>query len=809
MPDELPGGIPEIFGPELLRRARELMEAENAALAQEHVQEFIAQFSEIGQSLEALIGVIHTELPRLQRIERRANSALNPYRGTILANLADIDDIHSIHFADGILGAIHNRLQYSVNNLGMIQELYDHVVRRVLTAQNPTLHDVKMAAQTMPRIIESCVEEFAQTSLGFEEFLIKTYELLSKDFKKLRKKYSVDDGQDEEEFTRDELFKRIFGEHPKRQKTFGPDLALFEDNCILTETLTDIVRVLPVPFRYVVPEGSNGRARKKTLRHIDEGAIENAANLLIRLSHTAYMTYLDNPNTFLSQFSSIITDLYEHYKTIDERLKEVIRITSSHSVIRTIRAHGPELERPLADPKPVVKKLQRMNYMAIVPSPEITTPKTRLEKDYAATRMKLFDHIYGTLHELARMDAQDPQTEARATAAVRKAIDLKEALDDIVKTGRDRALQRDIAGDNEFYICQTGGIGRLELERAPAPKIKYEDVRGASFDRAKQHVLEVIHVASHAHVMQLSAPRGDVKSNILLIGPYGCGKTEFARAVGADDRVIGVNVSSSDLLTAYMHESVKNVKRLWEAAAELRKQSRATKPVALIMDEFDRLFRYGEGVHAAYDGPRMEGEIQAMMDGVVGYEGVFMIAMTNIPKQIPEAILRRFKFVDIVGQLALQERADLLQMFLERGMPLSPDVTPDQYIQWAERLEYAPGDVLGKIADEVHFKFMSEITQGDHNRLRRLESTLRRRSRNEELSDKDRTYVKRILGQHRYITPEEVTGALESVLGQPQIQMQIKKAKQTYKDAADIMNGLASVDSGRLGFTAHGSRVWT
>ena len=197
------------------------------------------------------------------------------------------------------------------------------------------------------------------------------------------------------------------------------------------------------------------------------------------------------------------------------------------------------------------------------------------------------------------------------------------------------------------------------------------------------------------------------------------------------------------------------------------------------------------------------------MDGVVGYEGVFMIAMTNIPKQIPEAILRRFKFVDIVGQLALQERADLLQMFLERGMPLSPDVTPDQYIQWAERLEYAPGDVLGKIADEVHFKFMSEITQGDHNRLRRLESTLRRRSRNEELSDKDRTYVKRILGQHRYITPEEVTGALESVLGQPQIQMQIKKAKQTYKDAADIMNGLASVDSGRLGFTAHGSRVWT
>jgi SpoVK/Ycf46/Vps4 family AAA+-type ATPase len=194
--------------------------------------------------------------------------------------------------------------------------------------------------------------------------------------------------------------------------------------------------------------------------------------------------------------------------------------------------------------------------------------------------------------------------------------------------------------------------------------------------------------------MRISAPRGDVRSNIMLIGPYGCGKTEMAKAICSDKRIIGFSLGAGDLLTAYMHESVKNVKRMFEAAKEMRKQSRNTKPVAIVLDEFDRLFSYGEGVHQAYDGKRMEGALQELMDGVVGYEGIFLVALTNIPKAVPAAILRRFKYVDVVGQLTTEERISLFKQFLTRGLPISGEVSENNYQEWAEKLVDAPGSTL-------------------------------------------------------------------------------------------------------------------
>jgi hypothetical protein len=774
-----------------------------------------------------------------------------------------------------------------------------------------------------------------------------------------------------------------------------------------------------------------------------------------------------------------------------------------------------------------------------------------MDTDMAIARNKLFLHLKETLTALSGMSHFEQATEDYAILRTKEAIELKKAMDDILKTEEQKNLARNIQDDNEFYLGKSGNLGSLGSEREPAPKISYEDVVGASFITAKQHIEEVVKVASHPQIMRLSAPRGDVKSNIMLIGPYGChrkgqgilmfdgsikkvedivfgdllmgpdssprtllrlvrgvddmveivpkkgdpwvvnqhhtmklvktqdksrkgyrainelvevplneyltwsqykktihplyrvgvdfqkttentnlsiepyilggllgdgclrnrqsvstadpeivqeiyayaasaglsintqskpenlamdynittgmiggqdnplrtklrkmnlfdsdsgnkfipyayktsskenrreilaglidtdghlhgstcydltskskqlttdiafiarslgmaayvrpckkksqngtegqyyrviisgdvnqipvkiprkkasqrvrkhnvlrtgfstrklgreefygftvnhdnlyllddftvvrncGKSEMAKAIGADKRIIGFNVSTADMLTAYMHESVKNVKRMYDLAKDMRRSSRYTKPVGILMDEFDRLFTYGEGVHAAYDGSRMTGVLQEMMDGIVGYEGVFLVALTNLPKSVPEAVLRRFKYIDVVGQLSQEERAQLFKHFLTRGLPIDPSVTQENYMAWSEIMVGAPGDVIGKVADEIHFKFMHELVEAKPEKVKAIEKALNKRLRDRESKKQDFDFIRKALGSYKTITAEEISSALETVIKQPQVKMQIEKAVQVYKDSEDILKGLSKIGKSGLGF---------
>ena len=160
----------------------------------------------------------------------------------------------------------------------------------------------------------------------------------------------------------------------------------------------------------------------------------------------------------------------------------------------------------------------------------------------------------------------------------------------------------------------------------------------------------------------------------------------------------------------------------------------------------------------------------------------------------------------MVGQLDQAERAQLFKMFLTRGLPIDPSVTQDDYMKWSEILVNAPGDVIGKVADEIHFKFMNELVLGNPDKVRIIEKTLGKRLRNREANKKDSAYIIKALGAHKTIGGTDITAALESTIKQPQVKMQIEKARQTYKDAADIMAGLATIGKQGLGFGGNVSK---
>jgi SpoVK/Ycf46/Vps4 family AAA+-type ATPase len=212
------------------------------------------------------------------------------------------------------------------------------------------------------------------------------------------------------------------------------------------------------------------------------------------------------------------------------------------------------------------------------------------------------------------------------------------------------------------------------------------------------------------------------------------------------------------------------------------------------LDEFDGWFAHGEnGGHSETDMQQIENILLEVLDGMEDYNGIITMAMTNKPKMIPKGIMRRFRYVDIVGELTAEERAGLLKMYLEKTLPLHEDV-PENYQRWAEKLADAPGDVVRKVVDELHFQKVPPYLRENPSKAERIEKILYRREMNKgDLNDKDIAYVRETLRRGGVIiTPLDVEHQIDQLLLRPAVRMQINAAKEVYRDAKRLLEDLAS-----------------
>jgi SpoVK/Ycf46/Vps4 family AAA+-type ATPase len=770
---------------------RNLLSGETLRLAQQSSSIILAKYGPIASELKEVLRTTDEALVELLPLAVRAQDELNPDWMTFNLSKQDMTDLRFFQFFQKISSSVLAQVLNSRQRLTTINNYATEFLP--LFEGKVDFGALATGEATGARMMNEIQREYEGTVLNFDKLLAAVYLNTRQEYKYLRRKFLGSEANTPEKDDLEEhLMSSLFGfRPPAKPDSTGAPIALIDDNCVLTQVLMDLSDNVPAFYKKIMPS-KNGK-RSKTVKHLDAGEVEDFAQLLIAVSHPKYLEYISQPNSYLATIMETLEKFYELYKPV---------ATAFHNLLQKLgEFQGVD---KMATPQAIARQYSRINFLAIRPDSEDIEPKTKVERDYGIARTKLLKHLNETLSTLSSMNRRnvrlDTELDDYAVEQTKLAVNMKTAMVEVQQSERKRQLTRNIREDNEFYVSRTGNLGSLEVEREPAPRITYNQVVGATFIKAKEHVEEVVKVASHAHVMRVSAPRGDIKSNLMLIGPYGCGKTEMAKAIGADPRIIGFNVTAADLLTAYMHESVKNVKRLYDHAKDLRQKSRFTKPVAILLDEFDRLFSYGEGVHQAYDGKRMEGVFQEMMDGVVGYEGVFLVALTNIPKQVPEAILRRFKYVDVVGQLTKEERASLFKQFLTKGLPVADDVTETSYLEWADRLEDAPGDVLGKVADEVHFKFMKEFVDKHGDKVSGIERRLSKRLRDKEIEERDRKFLRDALKQYKIVGANDVSDALDMVIKQPQIQMQINKAKQVYRDAGELMQGLSSIGGKEMGF---------
>ncbi len=556
---------------------------------------------------------------------------------------------------------------------------------------------------------------------------------------------------------------------------------LIDNNALLTDLLLDVASNLPREHKKT--------KGKKEVKYVDKFNMERSARILVELSDPQYQDYLKNPGRYFENLCGSIKEYHKLFSELEPFFREIIDYGTKIGQLELIGDR--KFFKGIYNPSPVLNRTEGIDYNSVLPDEEDIKPSNGTERRFFASRKKLLEHLHDSIGSISKEKSYERKLEL-AKETVEKAVKLKAKTEDAMQTKKSHELDKDVKTDNEFYVGVSGKLGEFSFAREPAPKVKYRDVHGKSFDEVKEHVDYLADYQKYINLYSATAPRGKIKSNIICMGPYGCGKTELVRAIAGDPRFIGAEVNITDLLTAWFGEFQKNIDRVWDSADELRKNSGDNKLVFLLMDEFDAWFNSSKGHWVDSTFQQAQKALQIKLDGVVDYPGIISVGLTNEPAKIPLAIYRRFKYVDIVGELLPEERVELLKHFLHNSMPLSHGFRNGDYKRWAEHLEGATGDVIGKVVDNLYESFMKKFISEHPKEGRKLDSYAKRASEKDEL---DKQYVKNEIGRYLTVTPDWLDANVNSTLSEPIIKDQIETAKRVYTEAREVMARLHQKNS--------------
>ncbi|GLU12068.1 hypothetical protein SLE2022_287760 [Rubroshorea leprosula] len=149
------------------------------------------------------------------------------------------------------------------------------------------------------------------------------------------------------------------------------------------------------------------------------------------------------------------------------------------------------------------------------------------------------------------------------------------------------------------------------------------------------------------------------QKGVLLYGPPGTGKTMLAKAIAKESGAVFINVRISNLMSKWFGDAQKLVAAVFSLAYKLQ-------PAIIFIDEVDSFLGQRRGTdHEAL--ANMKTEFMSLWDGFTTDQNarVMVLAATNRPSELDEAILRRLPQAFEIGIPDQRERVEILKVILK------------------------------------------------------------------------------------------------------------------------------------------------
>ncbi|KAI3449499.1 hypothetical protein Pfo_006164 [Paulownia fortunei] len=220
---------------------------------------------------------------------------------------------------------------------------------------------------------------------------------------------------------------------------------------------------------------------------------------------------------------------------------------------------------------------------------------------------------------------------------------------------------KDVVTENEFEkkllaeVIPPGDIG-----------VTFDDI--GALENVKETLKELVMLPLQRPELFSKGQLTKPCKGILLFGPPGTGKTMLAKAVATEAGANFINISMSSITSKWFGEGEKYVKAVFSLASKIA-------PSVVFVDEVDSMLgrRENPGEHEAMR--KMKNEFMVNWDGLrtKDKERVLVLAATNRPFDLDEAVIRRLPRRLMVNLPDAQNRGKILKVILAKE-ELTPNI---------------------------------------------------------------------------------------------------------------------------------------